>query len=67
MAKELHRAEVDTMTHKPTCLRCGKEVTLFFNGGEGDRKDCCGLTYSMFCEKMVYTVTDETDEQSEGK
>lgn len=27
------------------CLRCGKRIDLFFNGGELDRKACCGLVY----------------------
>jgi hypothetical protein len=27
------------------CLRCGKSVHLFFNGGELDSAECCGLVY----------------------
>lgn len=27
------------------CIRCGKAVTLYFNGGELDSSECCGLTY----------------------
>lgn len=30
-----------------TCLRCGKPVTLWWNGGELDNKQCsCGVGYS---------------------
>ena len=29
----------------PECLRCCEPVPLYFNGGELDRKECCGLIY----------------------
>ena len=28
-----------------TCRGCGREIHLFFNGGELDRKECCGYVY----------------------
>ena len=27
------------------CLRCGKTLHLYFNGGELDSVECCGMTY----------------------
>lgn len=27
------------------CTRCGKPVRLFFNGGELDQQECCGVVY----------------------
>ena len=27
------------------CLKCGKKLHLYFNGGELDRRECCGMFY----------------------
>lgn len=27
------------------CLKCGKKITLYFNGGELDGRECCGFVY----------------------
>lgn len=29
------------------CLRCGRAIELYFNGGELDSGDCCGLEYNL--------------------
>lgn len=46
--KEIQRFEnrfKDEPWEKLNCIRCGKEFTLWFNGGELDMTSCCNLTY----------------------
>ncbi len=33
--------------HTLNCRNCGKNITLWFNGGELDREECCGFIYSL--------------------
>lgn len=40
------------------CRRCGKAVTLWFNGGELDSADCCGLTYRLTSERIDLVICD---------
>lgn len=41
---EIERRE---WTEPVVCRGCGKEVRLYFNGGELDTKRCCGYTYAL--------------------
>lgn len=36
--KDFHSGDVE-------CVKCKREITLFWNGGELDRTDCCGYSY----------------------
>ena len=38
------------------CLRCGKTLHLYFNGGELDIKQCCGLTYRTEAQRIDLVV-----------
>lgn len=42
---EVKRIE-DFESGKFNCIKCNKEMTFWFNGGELDENECCGLTYS---------------------
>lgn len=42
--KEVGRIK-DFQSGDVSCTRCGKTLTLYYNGGELDEKHCCGLTY----------------------
>ena len=41
-----------------TCQKCGKIITLWFNGGELDRQECCGMTYRLE-SPIVYLVVEK--------
>ncbi len=62
--KELSRTEVPVGAWKCACLRCGKEIVLFFNGGELDRRECCGLIYNTEIAKMELVITDPKGEDA---
>lgn len=38
------------------CLRCGKPFHLFWNGGELDEVQCCGLRYRTECTQVDLVV-----------
>lgn len=40
------------------CLGCGHPVTLYFNGGECDRRRCCGYEYETFVSRIDLVVRD---------
>lgn len=44
MKEEIKRVE-NWETGEIECLGCGKKIFLWFNGGELDRRDCCGYRY----------------------
>lgn len=46
------------------CLRCGEELHLFFNGGELDSVECCGLTYETQCQRIDLIISEETPKKS---
>ena len=31
-----------------TCKVCGKAIELWYNGGELDRRECCGYEYRLY-------------------
>lgn len=39
------------------CLMCGKTIHLYFNGGELDQQECCGLTYRTECQQIDLVIT----------
>ena len=39
--------EVHDTPVRVTCEKCGRVMTLWFNGGELDRRVCCGLRYEL--------------------
>lgn len=41
------------------CLRCGENLTLYPNGGEGDEVDCCGLHYQTEHVQTDLVVTEK--------
>lgn len=42
--EEIKRIE-DFASGEINCLKCGKPIHLYFNGGELDGEECCGLLY----------------------
>ena len=42
------------------CNGCGKELKMWFNGGEMDRQSCCGYTYETIAARydLVVSVPD---------
>lgn len=48
--RELHREEWKRngdVAFGVSCRVCGREMALWFNGGELDRRECCGLEYRL--------------------
>lgn len=41
------------------CIKCGKEIELWFNGGELDERQCCGLMYSTEINKIDLVIEKE--------
>ena len=57
--EEVKRIE-DWSDGEVTCLGCGKQVRLWFNGGELDRQDCCGYRYETRHEKINLVISKKT-------
>lgn len=43
------------------CERCGKVLTLYYNGGELDFKECCGLTYQTVEVQVDLVISGEEE------
>ena len=43
----------------PRCIACGKELILYFNGGELDCKTCCGYKYEAVHGRIDLEITKE--------
>ena len=44
---EIQRQPVKSFPVKLTCRACGKNIDLWFNGGELDQQECCGYIYGV--------------------
>lgn len=56
---DILREEVfmDDKTHiNVECLICKNVLTLYFNGGELDRQDCCGRVYELQHARIDYVI-----------
>lgn len=40
------------------CRRCSQPVTLYFNGGELDRRECCGLRYEQVITSIDLVISE---------
>lgn len=47
------------------CRECRKPVTLWFNGGELDRQECCGITY--YTQATGYELVIDSPEAEAGR
>ncbi len=54
--------DVNSLPLEINCQKCGKEITLWFNGGELDDGRCCGYRYALEHRKVVF-VTEEINKQ----
>ena len=54
--KEISREIVFDMPITKNCLKCGKEIVLYFNGGELDDTECCGLYYNLQHGEIYFVV-----------
>jgi hypothetical protein len=41
------------------CLRCAKNMTFHFNGGELDWRECCGLIYQTEITRVDFVVREK--------
>lgn len=50
------------------CKGCGRTIRLFFNGGELDRKQCCGYEYETEATgyRLVIRNTRDADAVARG-
>jgi len=58
--KEIERiADVDVdPVYQTSCKRCGREIELWFNGGELDERECCGLIYGLVAPRIDFVVAE---------
>lgn len=61
MKKEILRIK-DWESGDISCPRCGKRVTLWFNGGELDHSVCCGLDFQQESRGYDLVVTEKEDD-----
>lgn len=54
---EVHRVP-DFLSGDTQCIRCGKTLHLYFNGGELDSRTCCGLEYAQESRGYDLVVRD---------
>jgi len=48
------------------CIICGKVLHLYFNGGELDKVECCGLNYATQHVQTDLVVTSKADLNPNG-
>lgn len=60
MATELKRIE-NFESGLVECLRCSKPITIHFNGGELDEKECCGLVYRTEHVQIDLVIEEKSD------
>ena len=56
--KEIARTE-NFSTGDTNCIRCGKILHLYFNGGELDTVECCGLVYKTEVQRIDLVVYEK--------
>jgi hypothetical protein len=50
------------------CVRCGKQLHLYLNGGELDSKECCGLMYATEYTGVDLVISEiESGQATEGE
>lgn len=59
--KEIERQENVLIGHNDVCFDypckgCGKNIRLWFNGGELDERQCCGYTYRLEHKRIDFVV-----------
>lgn len=57
--EELDRVEdvlLDAYAYETTCLGCGEGIVLRYNGGELDRKVCCGREYVLEAPRIDFVT-----------
>lgn len=57
-AREVSRTEVACESHDTKCLKCGRAITLHFNGGELDARTCCNVQYELEHGPIYFVVTE---------
>jgi hypothetical protein len=61
---EIHREEWGGLEDGPTprykCRGCGREISLYFNGGELDHRGCCGYSYSLEHVRIDFVIERAT-------
>ena len=58
---EVHRHQDITIdgSYITQCRVCGREIELYYNGGEMDRHWCCGYCYHLEIAQVDFVVTKE--------
>jgi hypothetical protein len=59
---EIRRIEDWGHRGETNCVICGARIYLWFNGGELDQKQCCGLTYQQ--EARGYDLVIYRDDEA---
>jgi hypothetical protein len=57
--REIARVEGFSCGRTP-CIRCGKTLHLYYNGGELDSVECCGLTYKTETQRVDLVVYERS-------
>lgn len=47
-----------------TCLGCGTALTLWYNGGELDIKECCGYLYYLDAPVTLLVIEREVGDEA---
>lgn len=58
--REVERREVKDFPVVLECRGCGKRIKLWFNGGELDRRSCCGYVYELEHVRIDLVVTEDS-------
>jgi hypothetical protein len=45
--------------YETNCIKCNKKIELWWNGGELDFKNCCGLHYSLAHTKLDFVIEED--------
>lgn len=56
MSERRVRAVDMSSCYKTECVVCGKPIELYFNGGELDERQCCGVSYSLEAPTIDFVI-----------
>jgi len=54
--KRIEDIDFTGSTYKTNCVKCGREIELYFNGGELDVAWCCGYEYELEHTQIDFVI-----------
>lgn len=57
--KEIKRIKnIREFPYETNCIKCGRNIKLFYNGGELDSTKCCGIYYELNNNQIDFVIKE---------